>query len=289
MILTVSDKKKWKAILRILKSADVFYSWEFAKLQPNAKLYVYSNKYGMAILPFYTSKAILNSFRYGGLLTTNYTESFHKNCSKDLLRYCRDKCIERIRIRKHPFIKTIQIGKLIKKEPFVYVDLGEKKLNLDASISKKHFSCINKARKNGVEIYESDNLKYLRIFYKMYKTLLAKKAVLPEKFSYFIEMSKYLGKDLSFSCAKYKNKIIAISIILKSNKNLFMMYGAMTDKGYNLYAKHLMIYELILKYKAKKYSRLVLGTGNLEHDSIYKFKSAFTNRTDHIFTYEKKP
>jgi hypothetical protein len=49
-----------------------------------------------------------------------------------------------------------------------------------------------------------------------------------------------------------------------------------------------MIYNLMLKFKERGYTRLILGTGNDGKDSIYKFKKGFTKGENHIYTYGGK-
>jgi hypothetical protein len=288
MILSIKNKLSWDHALRRIKVSDIFYSNNFAKLMPGAKLYIYEEGTDIALLPFFVQEKNLCSFRYGGMLSSQNNGEFIDNCRNDLRKYCAKANLKSIITRNHPFLSTVKIGEVVRKEPFVCIDLNKSAARLDKEISKKHLTCIKKAKNDNITFYESNNLKYLVVFYKMYTDLLLKKKVLPEKFSYFIKMFSHSKRNLSFACTKHEKEIIAVSIILKSKYNLFMMYGAMEKLGYQKYAKHLMIYNLISKYKKKNYKHLVLGTGSIDYDSIYKFKRGFTDKNDYIYTYEEK-
>jgi len=138
----------------------------------------------------------------------------------------------------------------------------------------------------GLNFSESCDVEYLNIFYKFYSTMMKKNNVPCQKISYFASLFLYLKKNLKFICVKYRRELIAISIILISGRNIFMMYGGMNNTGYEKYAKYFMIYQLMLKYKKRGYSRLVLGTGvDGKNDSVYLFKKGFTDTESYIYTY----
>lgn len=269
---------------------NVFYTNTYLKFVEESErvkinYFKFNENENFAILPYIVRDNILYSLRYGGIWTNSDKEDFIKEVRCSFLKYCKAQNIKRIEIRNNPFIKTIKIGKVIKKEPFVYIYLKKNDNELKNDISKSHAKCIQEAIKERLIFKETADLKYLKTFHQFYKKILERKGIVPQDFSYFMRMFFYLKNNLNLVCIKYKNKIIAASIIFKSNDNVFMTYGGMNEIGYEKYAKHFMIYNLIFKYKKRGYERLVLGTGSNGRDSIYRFKRGFTDRDHYIYTY----
>lgn len=287
MIIEATNRKLWNGILKKIKLDDIFFSNNFGKFHNNAKLFLYQKYNNIALFSFVIKKDIMLSFRYGGILTNSDKGDFVKETRSRFMKYCEAQNVKKAQIRNNPFIKTIKIGEIIKKEPFVYIALQKSERQLKEEISESHRKCIKKAMEEGLLFKETNALKYLRIFYGFYNTILIEKGITPQKFSYFAKMFFYLKDNLKLIYIKYKEEIIAVSIILESNNNVFMMYGGMNESGYKKYAKHFMIYKLIFEYKRKGYKRLILGTGNNGRDSIYQFKRGFTNKDHYIYTYGK--
>lgn len=277
----------------MVENNSIFYSKAYLRFVGDSERikinYFKLNEDGnFAFFPYIIKKDVLYSLRYGGILTNYDKESFAEKVCSYFIEYCKSQNIKKIQIRNDPFIRAIKIGKIIKKEPFVYITLQKSERQLKEEISESHGKCIKKAMKEGLLAKETNDLKYLRIFYGLYNKILIKKGIAPQKFSYFAKMFFYLRDNLKLIYINHKQETIAVSIILKSNHNIFMMYGGMNETGYEKYAKHFMIYNLMLEYKRKRYKRLILGTGNRGRDSIYQFKRGFTNKDHHIYTYGKE-
>jgi hypothetical protein len=288
MILEVTNCKQWSKSVQEIKMNDIFYTNAFASIYGQTKLFIYKRRNNIAIFPFMIKGNTLSSLYYGGMLYKKYDKIFFNEAIDDLCQYCKKNNLIKITVRKHPTLSIIKMGKVIKKEPFVYIDLRESYIELKNAISKLHFKCIKKAFRERLSMFETRQFRYLKTFYKFYKNILERKGVSPQNFSYFMKIFLLLRNNTKFICVKYKEEIIAVSIILRSNDNIFMMYGGMNETGYKKFAKHFMIHNLIVSYKKKGYKNLILGTGNTEGDSIYQFKRGFTNKNHYIYSYGKE-
>ncbi|PIQ88746.1 MAG: hypothetical protein COV72_06700 [Candidatus Omnitrophica bacterium CG11_big_fil_rev_8_21_14_0_20_42_13] len=286
MIIDVNDRKQWDNNTNSISEKDIFYKNNFARTQKQSRQYVYKIKNNIVIFPYSLRNDVILSFRYGGIIYRRFDRKFFDRAISGLFKYCSKNNIKRIIIRKHPFLKTVKLGNIIKKEPFVFIDLSHDIDRLHRDIITAHMKRINKALMKGLNFSESCDVEYLNIFYKFYSTMMKKNNVPCQKISYFASLFLYLKKNLKFICVKYRRELIAISIILISGRNIFMMYGGMNNTGYEKYAKYFMIYQLMLKYKKRGYSRLVLGTGvDGKNDSVYLFKKGFTDTESYIYTY----
>lgn len=246
-----------------------------------------ANKDGkFAEFPHYIQNNILFSLRYGGIVSSSKSKEFERFVSEQFMEYCKAQKVSAVRIRNNPFRSTIPVGHVIKKEPIVFIHLNQKLNDLYAGISQKHNERIQKAKNENLMVCESREIRYLLLFYEFYSKLLLRKSGKPRNYLFFEELYNCLKHYLNLVYVVQNDRTVAVSIVLESKPNIFMLYGAMNEDGYKKCAKHLMIYELMRRYKKRKYSRLILGTGvDGKRDPIYRFKQGFTNREAYIYTY----
>jgi len=273
------------------ESNNIFYTkayFGFIEDSEKAKVKVFNYSEGKknAYFPYVLKDGVAVSLRYGGIYTNCTEMGFSEKVQSCFKEYCETNNIWKIQIRENPFIQTIKIGALAEREPFVFIDLTESEDKLMSAISRRHINCIQKATKQGLALDMGNDLKYLDIFYRFYKDTLIQKGVVPQKFSYFTKLFLYLKDNLQLVCIRREEVLVAVSIILKSDGNAFMLYGGMSQEGYAKYAKYFMIVTLLSKYKKMGYERFVLGTGHKGMDAIYQFKRGFTDRDEYIQNYE---
>ena len=238
-----------------------------------------------AAFVFSQTKNAASGLHYGGVVTNCQDKVFCQDVSFTLIKYLHAQGVVSCHVRNHPFLSTIKVGKLIKEEPFVFIDLTRPREELITAITKQHRRCIRRAEESGLGVMYSDDEKYLKVFYEFYKVRQKQMGIPPKGYVFFDQMFRVLRDYLIISVVRKANKLLAVSLLLKDSDNVFMTYGGMSDEGYERYAKHLMISDMMLKFKSKSFSRLVLGTGNNGKDSIYNFKKGFTDREYSICTY----
>ena len=272
----------------------IFYSTNYLKFVEETQgvdvsLFTVKKNGALAFLPYYVQDDTLFSLRYGGMISNSKSKKFARFVSDRFLDHCRARKIRDIRIRNNPYINTIRVGEVIKKEPLVFIDLNRTGKDLYAQISEEHKRGLIKANGEHLVVGESKELKYLLLFYRFYGKLLSRKGKKPQGYVFFGKLYNHLKENINLVYVSYNDRVAAVSIILGSKPNVFMLYGAMSGDGYRKCAKHLMIYELMLRYKRRGYSRLVLGTGvDGEEDSIYRFKRGFGGQESYIYTYGTK-
>ncbi len=179
-------------------------------------------------------------------------------------------------------------GKMVKKEPFVYIDLEQGPRTIKKGISHGHLTCIKKAAQSGLTVQYSAKGAYLKIFLEFYSRLIMKKTGKNTDIDHFRRFYLCLKDDMTFVIVKDNGATVAVSMLLKNNKSAFLAYGGMSKAGYEKFAKHLMIYQLMFDLKKDGMQKLVLGTGHEPYDPIYRFKRGFTDKDNYILTYEKK-
>ncbi len=248
-------------------------------------MFVYRQGHRAAAFVFSQTKDSASGFHYGGVVTNCQDEVFCSDVTSCLIKYLHSQGMVSCQIRNHPFLSTIKVGELIKEEPFVFIDLTRPRQDLVAAITKQHRRCIRRARQGGLSVMYSDDANYLKIFYEFYKARHIQMGIHPKDYVFFDQMLGLLKDHLIFSIVQEAERILAVSLLLKDSEDVFMTYGGMSDEGYERYAKHLMIYDMMLKFKSERFSRLALGTGSSGKDSIYRFKRGFTDREYSVCTY----
>lgn len=279
-------KDKWDFCISGTGISTVFCSRNFSKIYCTApKLFVYRQGHRAAAFVFSQAKNTVSGLHYGGVVTNCQDKSFCQDVSSTLIKYLHAQGMVSCQVRNHPFLSTIKIGELIKEEPFVFIDLTRPGKEIEAGITKQHRRSIRRAQEGGLDAMYSDDVKYLKIFYEYYRTRQEQIGIQPKSYMFFGRMFRLLRDHLMMGVVRKAEKVLAVSLLLKDSGNVFMTYGGMSDEGYECYAKHLMIFDMMLKFKSKCFSRLVLGTGNNGKDPIYNFKRGFTDRESSVCTY----
>ncbi len=289
MTIFSPDCDGWAKALQEVKTADLFYSQRFARVFPDSKLFFIKFKEeGFGIFPFLIQGGSLCSFRYGGILFNRKYSGSGVAVNKALKDFCKSRGLRCVVIRRHPFIPVFTQGQIIKKEPFVFIDLGRGIRMIKKGISHGHLACIKKSQQAGLRVHYSTNAAYFKLFFEFYKSLMLKKTGIPADLHYFRRFYSCLKDDLTFAVVKEKDNVVAVSMMLKDKKNVFLAYGGMSNAGYERFAKHFMIYRLISDLKHEGFEKLILGTGHEPYDPIYRFKRGFVDKDNFILTYEKK-
>lgn len=287
MYQIIQDRNQWDACWADSGLDTVFCTWNFSKLfLPRSSLFVCREKFKLALVIISQFGQAVTSLHYGGILTNSQDKPFCREVVKSLRGYLSSLGIKNCYLRSHPFLDTIEIGQLVKEDPLIFIDLTRPENELVSAITKQHLRCAFRAKEKGLEVTLTDRLEYLEVFYEFYKACQIKSGNQYREYVFFQRMLVLLKKNLIFSVVRDDKKLVAVSILLKDLGHVYMTYGGMSDDGYKNCAKHLMIFELIRRFKINGFSKLILGTGCDGKDSIYRFKRGFTDREHQVRTFK---
>ncbi len=287
MYQIIEDRNAWVRALRESGITSVFCHPEMAALfSPGAKLFLFREGAKAAVVVFSLKGANLSGLHYGGVVTNSPDKKFATAVVRALKFYCRSAGVVSCQLRVHPFLNTIKIGRRVGREALLFIDLCRPEKEIMAAVTKQHRRCIARARAGGMKVIYSHDRTYLQVFYKYYAGRLKEKGVVPKAAAFFENMFNAFGEHLLIAVVRDAAQILAVSLLLKDGDDVFMMYGGMCAQGYERYAKHLMIADMIRTFKGQDIARLVLGTGTDGRDQIYRFKRGFTDSAAWVFTYE---
>ena len=247
-------------------------------------------------IPSNTYFDITTPYGYGGFLVEgNIDENSLKLLENEYSSYCISKGIISEFVRFHPVLhnsgvlkniyETTELGKSIA------IKLNSKELIWNNLISKNR-NMVRKSLKLGVEIFCGRSKELFELFIPLYNSTMDK-----DKANQYYYFNDNFYKSILFDCkynsmifyAVYRDKIIAMSIVLLANGRMNYHLSA-SDKEYqHLAATNLLLYEAACWGSENGFTTFHLGggLGSIE-DSLYKFKSSFNRNSNYAFVIGKK-
>lgn len=314
----LEESKKWNEIVESFKEFDVYYLAEYTKAfqihgdgepillyynDDNIKAINVAMKRDIALepklkdkIPLHTYYDLVTTYGYGGFLIEG--EKSKENLDrlfKSYNIYCLEKEIISEFVRFHPLLlnniglesyyniftmgRTVSIE--LKSEDYIWDNLTSKNRNV-----------IRKAKKNGVEIYWGRSNELMRAFEEMYNKTMDKDNA--DEYYYFNKnFYQSLLNDLKYNSllfyAVFKGKIIAMSMIMFSNKRIHYHLSASEQEFLRYAPTNLLLYEVACWGANNGYEVFHLGGGlGGKEDSLYRFKKAFNRNEHNEFSIGKK-
>lgn len=229
---------------------------------------------------------LVTPYGYGGWLIENKLESKNMLSEKRLFteysKWCKDNNIISEFVRFHPVLENqkvmLDFYDIVPLGNTIAMDLSTPD-DIWSNLTSKNRNMIRKAKKSGVRIF---NGRYPEIYHKfreIYNLTMDKDNA--EEYYYF-EDKFYnsilfdLAQNAQVFYAVLKDKVIAASIILNTNKHLNYHLSGSLREYQNLAPTNLLLFEVALWGYENGCKTFHLGGGvGASEDSLYKFKKAF--------------
>jgi len=236
---------------------------------------------------------LTSPYGYGGWLIEG--EGSLIDLDKEYTAWCIENRIISEIVRFHPLLKNQDRV----REIYDVLDLGKTiSLDLDSeeliweNITSKNRNVIRKAIKNGVTIEHKIDIDTMKKFKEIYNLTMDKDDA--DDYYYFNDdfyhsIVEDLKDKADIFYATYDNKMIAASIILKTNKRLtYHFSGFVTEYG-TLAATNLLLYEVAKWGSQNGYKNFHLGGGvGSSEDNLFKFKKSFYRGEGYQYSIGKK-
>jgi len=303
-LVHLNETDCWKKYSSMFEKLDVYYSQEyvslFAKVQNGAPEAVYyEDEDGRVFYPYIKRKIelmegyfdIITPYGYGGPVLEG------KPCViKKFYSLFREHCL-----KNNIVTETIGLHPLIKNDEYIRnvmdVDLIRKTTAVDLTSSleeiRKNYSSNNKrnikrAKKEGVSVFVSSSNRDIETFIDLYmETMTRNKASSFYYFnpSYFYRQMEETELSKSYLLlAQYNGEIIGGVLIIIGKEYAHYHLGASKTEFLSLRPNNLLFDIMIEFCKSFGLEALHLGGGYVDNDSLFKFKSSFTNNlTFHYF------
>ena len=198
-------------------------------------------------------------------------------------------------VRYHPILRNAEPMKYISD----VLDLG-KTIALDLAspdtiwnnIISKNRNMIRKAEKNGIEIHHGKDLALFKNFRSIYNATMDKDHAEPYYYfgeDFYESIHKDMIDNYEMFYAMLDGQIIAMSIIIFTNKQMHYHLSGSVIEYRNLAPSNLLLYKAALWGYEQGYKTFHLGGGvGSGEDNLYKFKSAFNKNSDFQFSIGKQ-
>lgn len=317
-VIRAHESEKWNEIVRSFKQYDVYYLLEYLKAfqihgDGEPTLFYFENEDFRAmnvtmIQDIADDERFANELQkskyfdmktpygYGGfLIEGNVTEENLKKLDEIYTNMCNKKGIISEFVRFHPVLNNCNaVRKMYDVQVLgktVTIDLKNREL-IWKNLTSKNRNTIRKAIKSGVEIYWGRNPELFKQFINLYYDTMDNQNARDYyyfKYEFFDSILNELKYNSLIFYAMYDKKIIAMSLILFSNKQMHYHLSASDKKYRNLAPTNLLLYEAACWGSENGYSTFHLGGGlGSAEDSLYKFKKSFNRNSSTSFSIGKK-
>lgn len=316
--ISIEEFSKWDGIVKSFKNFDVYYLSSYVKafsLHGDGEpiLFFYKDK-NIKAMNVVMKRDIASDIKFLGRLekdgyydlTTPYgyggfliegevTKDSLKRLNDEYILHCKQERIISEFVRFHPVIHNsehlqyaydiLELGKTIT------IKL-ESKEQIWTDLTSKNRNVIRKAQRSGVEIYWGRNTAIYDEFINMYNSTMDKD--MADDYYYFKkDFYDSILNDLKYNStmfyAIYQKRVIAMAIIMHSNKQLHYHLSA-SDKNFQYLAPtNLLLYEVACWGCENGFNTFHLGGGlGSREDNLYKFKKAFNKSSNTKFAIGKK-
>lgn len=305
-IMVIDEKGIWDKVLNEFPVKDVYYTYEYCLWSAQeeggqAKLVYFENNFGKVIYPFIVRRIenypanpiydITTPYGYGGALITG-DEKVLDEFNRKFRVYCIEAGIVSEIVRLHPllnnagYLGTYLNLNYIRKT--TAVDLSDGLSEIQQNYSKMTKRNIKKALSNGLYCVEVDKCEEnIEIFLKLYGSTMERKNAKDNYFFDYNSLQKQLfDTDVSKShllFVRSGEKVIAASILYTANDFAHYHLGA-SDKDYLDLRPNNLLFNFMVELSKDLNCRLLhLGGGYQENDSLFKYKTSFTNNNNYKY------
>ena len=162
------------------------------------------------------------------------------------------------------------------------LDITKSEDEIFKEMRKTHRNLIRRAGRDGVEIVQSADEKYLKSFYEIHMETVRRHKFIPFSYDYIKkEVDLFKNDDqINIFSAKYKNEIISSAIVVFYGNQAFYHHGASSSKYSKIPASYLVLWEAVKEAK-KRNKKIFNFYGIVENKpkhpwfGLSKFKKGF--------------
>ena len=303
-ILDLSQSPEWDRLVQSFSNYDVYYLSGYVKA-----FHIHGD--GDPFLMYYTSPDLramyvymrrptsldgvydaISPYGYGGVLFEGHASE--KNLQMFWTEYLdtmrREAIVDNF-VRYHPVLGNAEqmrrVSSVIDLGKTIAIDLSSEKI-ISENLTSKNRGKIRKAQKNGIEIRHGKDPELFEKFKEIYRMTMDNDGASPYYYfrdAFYQSIYQDLDQNFEMFYAVYKDKIIAMAIMLFANGKMhYHLSGSMIEYR-SLAPTNLLLYEASLWGMAQGFKTLHLGGGlGAADDSLYKFKEGFNRYNNFVFS-----
>jgi len=257
-----NQKEKWNNFVKASPNSSLLQSWQWSQFQEALgrriwRLAIQSEKeWSMLALVVKHNLPLGKSYLYcprGPILSNSklFFDKMQGIAEKENSIFLRiDPAIQPTTIKDLGLIKT---SKEVQPQDTLILDITRSEDELLAGMHHKTRYNIRLAKRKGVEIRQSIDLKDLDIFWDLLCETTKREKFKPHSREYYRKQLEVLGKEglIKLFLARYKGKVIAANIVSYFGDTATYLHGASLYEYRKVMAPHLLQWEAILEAKRK--------------------------------------
>ena len=304
-IKEITDKLQWEDFVSQNSKATFLHSWNWGEFNKNTgekiwRVGIFNENKLEAVALIIKVKAKRGSFLFvpqgpvvslkskvESLKSLNELFIFLKKLGeKERVGFIRispilENTLENLNIFKSGGFKNAPVH-MMHPETTWLLDITKSEDEIFKEMRKTHRNLIRRAGKEGVEIVQGVDEKYLKSFYKIHLETVSRHKFIPFAYDYIKEEINSFKNDnqISIFSAKYKNEIISSAVIVFYGNQAFYHHGASSSKYSKIPASYLVLWEAIKE--AKKRNKKVFNFYGIVENKpkhpwfgLSKFKKGF--------------
>jgi hypothetical protein len=302
-ILSLEESDEWIAILQSFAISDVYYypgyvSGYNMSGEGIPYLIYYVGDHGMRLayvvqqLDISQSRAFpglqsgkyydwTTPYGYGGPLVEGRNQRDMREFFVALGEYCQDCQIVSQFIRFHPLL-----GNHVYFQEFSEIRIEKQTVAVDLknhdeiweNLDSKNRNMVRKAQKLGIEIILDEDFKNIDDFCSLYQETMVRNQAhdffyFPK--DYFLNLKKHLGSLIVLFHAMYQGRIIASTMIMRSERYLHYYLSGADHAFMKMAPNNLMLVSIADWGSEQGMVSFHLGGGVMSDDSLFAFKKSF--------------
>lgn len=305
-IIIIEKQEYWTKAVEDFPVNDIYYSYEYCnwnakKEEGQAKLVVFENSLGKVIYPFilrridhYSKKPVYDittPYGYGGPLVSGDKQVLEE-FSVMFRNYCLETNVVSEVLRLHPLLNNADYLNSYCSLKYIRhttaVDLSGSLPQIQKQYSHMNKRNISRAIAHNLlckEVNKSDT--NIETFLNLYNaTMKRKKALAAYYYSFSSIQQQLLDTSLSKSHLLFTysgDKVIAAAILFTTKHFAHYHLGASDENYLALRPNNLLFHFMVAISKEMNCELLHLGGGYRENDSLFKYKTSFTNNNNYDF------
>ncbi len=298
-IIPLQQTQEWNSIISKSFMYDFYHCNSYNKLDNSGEpfLFVVSNDAEFIALPlikrsikgteFFDCTSV---YGYAGPVASKLAEKLNIQLviffQQQLNQYLLDNKIVSVFSRLHPIVQQISflqgLGNIVSLNKTVAIDLSLPPEMQRMQYRKSNKSEINQLRKSDYSIKKANTIEQIKSFMEIYETTM-RRVNAPAHYFFDLEyFNNFLsaGDFKSMLLLVYHKDEIAAGAIFTLVNNIMQYHLAATSEAYLKKAPMKLVIDearLLANDEELKYLHLGGGVGGSDDDSLFKFKSGFSN------------
>jgi lipid II:glycine glycyltransferase (peptidoglycan interpeptide bridge formation enzyme) len=197
--------------------------------------------------------------------------------------FCRNERLVAAFAHLHPWngaTKLLEDTAVAADREIVYVDLTQSPEDLwNRSLTHACRKNLKRARREIVRVFEAHGAADIREFHRIYEATMRRTAAAAKyRFppSFFLDLHAALPNHARFVLAEYRNRIVAGTLYLHDDANVYSYLGGADDQYQAVRPSNSVVFDTISWGRERGKQRLILGGGYRPDDGILRFKASFS-------------